>query len=83
MKKLTEGPPRISAKRKKKSKPVIPPKPERFLPYTVAQNGQIGRGGPATGIEINKNLRKSSICRSNVMDFYSKYFRKDISDIKT
>ncbi|EFN62235.1 hypothetical protein EAG_12398 [Camponotus floridanus] len=44
-----EGPPRISAKRKKKSKPVIPPKPERFLPYTVAQNGQIGRDGSATG----------------------------------
>jgi len=31
----------------RKAKPVVPSKPERFLPYTVAQNGQMGRGGSA------------------------------------
>lgn len=28
--------------KKKKAKPVTLPKPERFLPYIVARNGQMG-----------------------------------------
>jgi len=45
-------------KRKKKAKPVLSPKPERFLPYTVAQNGQMGRGSSATGTEIKEKFAK-------------------------
>ncbi|KYN23449.1 hypothetical protein ALC57_04323 [Trachymyrmex cornetzi] len=39
----------IGKVKKKKAKPVLLLKPERFLPYTVAQNGQMGRGSLATG----------------------------------
>lgn len=48
-------------KRKKKVKPVIPPKPERFLPHVAGQNGQIGRGR-ATGRRIKRigDRRKSA-----------------------
>lgn len=54
-------------KRKKKVKPVIPPKPERFLPHVAAQNGQIGRGR-ATGTRIKRIGENQRLCRPILED---------------
>lgn len=67
-------------KRKKKAKPVIPPKPERFLPYTVAQNGQMGRGSSATGAGIKEILAKITASVEAIIVFESSSIFAKLND---